>query len=271
LVCPYYNVLSIGQGAFNGCYDVTSVYIPASVYAIGEQAFGGCPNLSSITVATGSYYFSNAGNCLIRRSDNVLVQGCNSSWIPEGVTAIGYGAFRGCNIGSVSIPEGVTSIGNNAFADCANLSYIYIPDTVTFIDEGAFYCSGLSSVYIPASVQSIGYSAFLFCDNLSYVEFEVGSQLTFLDGNAFAYCVNLTEITIPASLPAIGDGVFNQCYNLTTVYVERASESGSITELAGDPFYDCTGLSAILVPDALSATAYKAAANWSHYAAIITY
>ena len=59
------NVTRIGNDAFNNCYSLSSVTIPASVTTIGNGAFGDCSGLSSVT-------------------------------IPEGVTSIGDGAFEGC-------------------------------------------------------------------------------------------------------------------------------------------------------------------------------
>ena len=42
--------------------------------------------------------------------------------IPEGVTTIGYGAFRGCtNLKRVTLPDSLEDIGSEAFAGCDSL------------------------------------------------------------------------------------------------------------------------------------------------------
>ena len=47
--------------------------------------------------------------------------------IPEDVTEIGYGAFRGCTgLTSVTIPERVKNIGDFAFSGCKRLTSIEI-------------------------------------------------------------------------------------------------------------------------------------------------
>ena len=83
-----YSVTSIGDWAFYGCYELTSITIPNSVTSIGYRAFYGCSSLTSIT-------------------------------IPNSVTSIGNGAFYGCSdLTSINIPNSVTFIGEGAFYNC---------------------------------------------------------------------------------------------------------------------------------------------------------
>ena len=104
-----YSVTSIGERAFTGCTDLTSVTIPNSVTSIGGDAFNGCTDLTSVT-------------------------------IPNSVTSIGTGAFLECSgLTSVTIPNSVTSIENYAFDDCTGLTSITIPNSVTSIGKSAFY------------------------------------------------------------------------------------------------------------------------------------
>ena len=85
-------VTTVGNGAFYGCNNLTSVVIPNSVTTIGNGAFYGCNNLTSVV-------------------------------IPNSVTTIGNGAFYGCNnLTSVVIPNSVTTIGSSAFYGCNNLT-----------------------------------------------------------------------------------------------------------------------------------------------------
>ena len=82
------SVTTIGEGAFNGCYSLTSINIPNSVTTIGKLAFNGCYSLTSIN-------------------------------IPNSVTTIENRAFIDCkSLTSINIPNSVTTIGESAFACC---------------------------------------------------------------------------------------------------------------------------------------------------------
>ncbi|MBQ2292021.1 MAG: leucine-rich repeat protein [Paludibacteraceae bacterium] len=101
-------VTSIGYGAFNPCWNLTSITIPNSVTSIGSWAFRFYESLTSVA-------------------------------IPDSVTSIGTLAFSECeSLTSVTIGNSVTWIGRNAFKGCDGLTSVTIPDSVTAIGEGAF-------------------------------------------------------------------------------------------------------------------------------------
>lgn len=132
-----YRVTDIGEYAFFGCSELTSITIPKSVTNIGDSAFCKCLGLTSIT-------------------------------IPESVTNIGNSAFLFCSsLTSITIPENVTRIEDYTFAFCSNLTSITIPKSVTSIGGWTFnFCSSLTSITIPENVTSIGSIAFSGCNQL---------------------------------------------------------------------------------------------------------
>ncbi len=98
------NLNNIGQKAFYGCIDLSSISIPESVTYIGSEAFAYCNKLSSLT-------------------------------IPNCVTRIGNGAFLGCSsLTKISIPSSVQSIDSEAFFGCGSLKSIenmaFIPQSI---------------------------------------------------------------------------------------------------------------------------------------------
>ena len=100
------SVTTIGNYAFYGFSNLTSVTIPNSVTNIGLNAFYNCSGLTSVT-------------------------------IPNSVMSIGGGAFESCSgLTSVTIGSGIESIGGLAFAYCPKLIDVYcyainVPNTKT--------------------------------------------------------------------------------------------------------------------------------------------
>ncbi|MCL2679452.1 MAG: leucine-rich repeat domain-containing protein, partial [Dehalococcoidia bacterium] len=104
------SVTNIGEGAFKGCGNLTSLVMPDSVTRIGKGAFSFCSGLTSIT-------------------------------IPQGVVSIGDEAFSLCSgLTSITIPQGVVSIGDEAFRGCSSLTMVSILGSSTSIGYGAFAC-----------------------------------------------------------------------------------------------------------------------------------
>lgn len=183
-------VTSIGDGAFNGCKNLTSVIIPDSVKNIGEWAFANCFNLTSITIPASVTQISNTAfsscykltnisidknnliydsrndcNAVIETATNTLIIGCKNTIIPDSVTSIGDDAFFYCaGLISVAIPDSIISIGDNAFECCFRLTDIKIPYSVKSIGNHAFVaCYGLKNITIPGSVINIGKDVFGGC------------------------------------------------------------------------------------------------------------
>jgi hypothetical protein len=133
--------------------------VPESVTEIREGAFSGCAGLSVIEVDPSNPAYSSLDGMLLDKEGTTLFlcpEGRSGQLaIPEGVTEIGTGAFRGCTrLTELVIGEGVTSIRNYTFAGCTGLTSIVIPGSVTLLGGGGLSwgspfenCSGLENVF----------------------------------------------------------------------------------------------------------------------------
>lgn len=203
-----YNIISIGDGAFQYCTSLTSVVLSNSVTNIGTNAFWGCSELANITIPNSVV---NIGDCAfldcsglaefvipnnIRIIRYKVFEGCSrlvSINIPNSVRSIDMSAFHGCSrLTSVEIPNSVTSIGGDAFGYCSSLKSITLPNNISSIESNTFSYSGLTSVEIPDNVVSIGMNAFYGCSELEYIT--IGRYCRYVDYYAFYNCKKLTDV-----------------------------------------------------------------------------
>ena len=226
------SVTTIGDFAFQNCTSLASVTIGNSVTRIGGRAFSNCTSLTFLNVERGNTKYDSRNNCnaIIETATNTLIQGCVETVIPSSIPSIGYYAFEGSNLTSVTIPKFVTTIGKYAFASCTSLKTIQveggntvydsrnncnaiietasntiiqgcmttvIPNSITTIVDGAFYgCEGLTSVKIPNSVTSIGNQAFYGCHLISVIS-KMENPCS-IDGACFHYDVfNNATLYVP--------------------------------------------------------------------------
>jgi|GEM_PF-7079161 len=201
-------IKSIGQNAFRQCIGLQSINIPASVTSIGEGLFAITTSLSAMTVASENTLYKSDGNCLIRKSDNVLLAGCKTSIIPNYVTKIDSYAFYGCtNLTGITIPNSVLSIDNSAFKFCERLASVAIGNGVKTIGIRSFqYCLVLANLTIPNSVTAIEDYAFFNCNKL--INIVIPEGVISIGAYAFDACHYAKNVTIPSSVTILGNYSF---------------------------------------------------------------
>jgi len=242
-ICPLISFIfpvsatSIGESAFFGCEQLSSVDIPTGIDSIGRSAFSSCQGLVSLNISEG---VSHIGEFAFNECTNLA-----SVSIPASMRIIGQNAFTSCyNLSALTILDGVTSIEEGAFESCSTLSSVVLPSSVTSISNNTFYgCLNLTSVIIPSSVTSIGSQAFRSCENLSVVI--LPASVTSIGESAFSKC-GMNSFAIPASVKIIESFAFSQCWNLSSV--EFPEGIISIGEFA---FSNCSRLSSLTLPSSV--------------------
>ena len=285
------SVTKIGDHAFSGCSNLTSITIPSSVTTIGDDAFK-ASGIISVTIpgnveTIGDFAFEDCLNLVAVK-------------ISEGVSVIGNYAFGGCrSLTSIVIPKSVKTIFINPFIRCENLTAIkveegnkdydsrdncnaiiktrnnillagckstVIPESITNIEVQAFEGCGISSLVIPDNIIGIGGSAFDYCSALSSIILPAG--INYIGG--FANCTSLVEVDIPDGVTTIDPHAFAGCSSLSAVtFGEKISKIGenafygcksltdinlsnSVTQIGSCAFGRCSGLTSFTIPGTVS-------------------
>lgn len=219
-----YNITRIAVSAFEGCENVSSVFIPKTIEKVGNYAFSGVtakifiqreqPALgSNIPSGWGIYWNSNRKGQEGERTlywgvvDMDRVGAYSYIFMSDG-TAIAVEYNGSTSVTSVDVPSNVvfkdvtytvTELGDELFGNMMLLNTVTLNDGLKKIGNKVFYMDAmLSKVTLPSTLEEIGDYAFL---------------------GALA----LKEIYIPASVKTIGMLVFIGIDNLT-IYcgVEKA-------------------------------------------------
>ena len=258
------SVESIAHRAFMGCSGLTSVVFEegAQLNNIWDDAFNSCYNLTSITIPAASIETRAFKNCT----------NLTSVVISSNETMIGEECFYSCpNLDSVTILATKVSVCDDSFKHCypstfvcndPTWSYAFTKDDYewglwksknvvisplyTSIDADTFFAGNnkptypLETITIPASVTIIGDRAFKNCSNLTTVTFSDGSRLAGIGDDVFYDCSNLGNINIPASVTGIGNNAFSYCASLGSIAIPA-----SVTGIGNNAFGYCTSLESV--------------------------
>ena len=255
---------NIGSYAFESCTGLTSLDIPANTTTIGVNAFINCTGLNTITVDSGNTAYSGTGNCLIRKSDRVLIKGSNNSIIPSDgtVTNIGFGAFRGHTLlTSITIPNDITLMSEYAFAASGVTNFTFEANSqLTQIDSYAFGDCPMTTIDLPSSLTNLGSAAFY---GSGLVNITLPDGVTTLKGQTFRECRDLETIILGTGLTRIMSIVFTDCDKLETVVIKNTN---SVITLDDNTSFNVgSQIMSFYIPYALIDT-YKTATNWINYA-----
>ena len=148
--------------AFNGCSELTSLTIPASVERLDER-FLSLPNLTSFEVAPENpVYKSESGALLSKDGKTFYLLVARKKNEKLRFDERFNGEAKGVEY---VVPEGVEAIVGNAFANGDEITKVVFPQSLKIINKHAFSSSfHMTSVSIPAGVATIEPGAFSGCD-----------------------------------------------------------------------------------------------------------
>jgi len=152
---------SIGDCAFWGARNITSIHIPASVCNLSPYAFVPMYDLQQITVADGNSHYKVVDNVLYTSAMDTLIQypladtTRTSFVVPNTVKSIGRAFAHADPLCKITLSDHLEKIEYGAFTNSL-LTYIEIPNSVTVIEARAFMEAWLDTIVLGSGVTQIG-------------------------------------------------------------------------------------------------------------------
>lgn len=148
------SLINLGYSVFCGC-EISSIFIPSSLSTIGQFAFA-CENLTKITVVDDNPLYSSYEGVLYDKDRRILInvpQGLTGDFsISSTVSIIDQRAFESCSFSSITIPSSIRIIEDRAFVNAEfNDLYYNTTDPIT-AEKNIFFSPQYNSItlYVPA-------------------------------------------------------------------------------------------------------------------------
>lgn len=232
-------VTSIKDFAFKGT-GIKAV-VADKLEEVSQSAFSGCNTLTSFSAKNAIKVGNGAFNGCTALVDVNL----------ENVTNVDSVAFYGCSALKEINLKNVTTIKNDTFGNCTSLTTI-TAENATMIEDNVFrWCSNLETVNMP-NVEIVKATAFQDCTNLTTF---TSTKLKQVDNLAFADCDKLKNISLE-NVTSIGNNAF------TFSGLENAKLQ-SLENIGNMPFYGCSNLKTIYLPENVIWTWSKVQGNLS--------
>jgi hypothetical protein len=225
--------------AFEGCDELKSIRLPASVSHMTGASFARC-TVAEIAIDADNPCFHVRGHCVVDSTDSRLIYHfgaeceIKSESIPP-VSSFDSTAFQECaHLESIVIPSSVTLIGSMCFRSCRRLRTVSLcaDSRLAGIEAAAFgWCQLLESISLPASVEVIGRLCFELCGSFARVTLPVDSKLVRIDAGAFTNCSSLQSFFVPSSVESIGESCFYQSTSMLTLTFGSGSHLRELLDL----------------------------------------
>ncbi len=273
----------VGKNAFSNCTSLENITLPDTVTVIDQYAFSGCKALKD-------FQFPKS----LIKINQWAFKGCEcfdnkELVLPDTLQKVGYGAFSGANITSLTAPfvgigiiknedsKNSNSIGhmfgNVSFSntyvcrDGVYPEYYYMPNSLKEVnitkyiyDNNFENTKKIEKIVLKDTVETtcIPYAFANKCQELKEIIIENPVGITKIDDSAFDCCYALEGITIPENVTEIGYRAF-ACCRFNSI------EIPSKVEAIGDyAFFKCSGITSIVIPDSVKAIgeyAFKGCTN----------
>ena len=218
-----YKVLSIGDDAFYGCVNMTSIKIAEGIQEIGNHAFCGCGSLTSIEFPNSVTTIGNSvfANYLSIGGDSYPDVILRHITFGSGLTKVGTDAFGYDSGAGSSLDEGAEVHYKGTADSWAKINFAN-KYANPLHDATDFYING--ELLTEANITSAtSISAYAFINWTSLTSVKMGSSVQKIGIEAFKGCNNLKKVTCYATtVPTVYSTSFSN-YN-AYLYVPCASK-----------------------------------------------
>lgn len=255
-------VEEIESWAFKTCHKLNYIKMPGTLTDIGSQVFRDCSALAeggltvdmsevkAETTDIGSLMFYYMSGLLVNGEQGV--HGIKKLILPSDMKEIPSGMFENCaNLEWVTYYTGETDAeGNKILAGADKGNGVYLPEGLTYIHYEAFSgCSKITYAEIPASVTDFGTDA-----TSSYYK------------GIFGDCTALEEVKfLGDTITALPVNAFLNCSALTKVNIPAA-----VTKIGEAAFSGCSSLQTLALPAAVTEIPKNAFLNCAKLSGIDT-
>ena len=274
-------VTVIGQNAFKGKTNLTSVTVPEGVVSIGAGAFADCTGLTQISLPSslseiGGSAFAYCGSS---------VSGVFYLSLPDNLTSIqqtgsSSDSFYNCNAVKLVTPGSATAfllsspaytMGDNSynkqwftFRGCEDFRYLYFRDQVNGAETWRLHLIKYMGSDTEVSILPRGGESFTlsvlhrnaFKDRTAVTKVIIPEGVEVLEASVFQGCTSLSEISFPSSLREIRDNAFTDCgRNANGVFFFDLPDNLTYIQQNGstsDAFYSCNAVRRV-TPDSATA------------------
>ncbi len=249
------DVVSIPEGAFENCKNVTSFVVPDTITEIGKGAFKGCSRLEEMSLPfTG-------------RSEGARVYEAVFGFV-FGYTDVESSGQKG-DKGEDFVDKTTGNVdgaiwqyscynGDSYWGGYLLKSYYYnIPSSLrkvtitkqTEVKTAAFNgCKNITEVKYTQGLTGIGVASFLNCENLELFNsdkkgtVDLSGDYLAINTHAFKNCLSIKEVKIPSGVVTVADYCFENM-PITKIVIPETVES-----IGRGAFYGCNKLEEITLP-----------------------
>ena len=239
-----FNVVSVGERAFDRNKKVTSVTLPNTIKHVGYCAF----QALRIPMA-----------------------------LPPSLEKVDGHAFTYNGFNDLALPSGLKEIGETAFGyTTVKSGKAYLPASVMSVERNPFYGSGIKEINVDANNKSFksmggvlfskdGRKLIVYPCLKTDKTYAVPNGVTAIGKESFANNKNITKLVIPATVNQLEDAALWSCRAMKTLEVQSTNPP----KVGKDSLHGVSADCVIFVPKGCSAK-YKAAEGWKKFAGRIT-